>query len=253
MENKWENKFENKSENKFEHKFENKFENKCEDKWERKWEKKRGRGRNPEILKKRIFWLNKKREELEKRLLEFENFSVEGILPPNLFQEQQVIEKKLIGISARLEKLSLISSESEQPQIQSSDPETLPDISTPKVVLADAEKEKVLAELSDLRQNLFKSCCASTKESKCRVKFARNALDSFTGNPESEEGKKLVQEWEAAQANFKENKKVLKSLKERERVLCDMLGMTKKEVKMMYKQDKNFCKKQSHKKFKVHK
>jgi hypothetical protein len=230
---------------------------KMEKNWEKKFEKKRG-VRNPEVLRKRIFWLNKKREEFERRLQEMENLTVEGRLPPNLVQEQQVIERKLNGISCRLEKLSLLNSEIETSKGQSADPETLPDVpSQPKVEITEAEKQQFLAELAEIRQNLFKSCSVTTKDAKLKMKFAKTALDNFQGNPESEERKKLVQEFEAAQANFKENRKVLKSLLNREKELCDLLGITKRECKMMFKQEKKEWKDKKenhfHKKCKRHK
>lgn len=177
----------------------------------------------------------------------------EGTLPPNLVHEQQVLERKLSGIATRLEKLSLLSSEMEASGEQTGDPENLPDLPRPKVEFSQDEKEKFLAELSEIRENLFKSCFISMKEAKIKMKFARSAIDNFTGDPESEEAKKLVHEWEASRANFQENKKVLKSVGAREKELCDLLGMDKKEFKMKFKMEKRGYKKQCKKKFKHHK
>jgi len=208
---------------------EKKWEKKLEKKMEKKMSKKNCRGvRNPEMLQKRIAWLTKKREEFEKRSKELGNFAVDGVLPPNLVQEQQFIERKLSGISARLEKLSLLSSEASNSQ--SGDSETLPDIPTAKVELSESEKTVRLAELKELREVLLKSCFITTQEAKFKMKFAKSVLENFSGDPQSEEGKRLVQEFEEARVNCQENKKVFKSLVSRDRELCDLLGMDKKEL-----------------------
>jgi len=204
------------------------------------------------MLKKRIFWLTKKREDFERRNKELEALLAGGILPPNLVHEQQFIERKLSCISARLEKLSLLSSEIEASS-SSDSTENLSDVPPPKVELSEAEKEKLLAELSEIRENLYKSCFLATKEAKIKMKFARAALDSFSGNPESAEAKKLAQEFESSRANFKENKKVLKSVVAREKEVCYFLGIEKRQCKMRFKMEKRGQKKHCHKKFKHHK
>jgi len=144
---------------------------KREKKWakhERKWDKfenKRCHPRNPEGLKKRIFWLTKKRDEFQARADELQTVLVsQGLLPPNLVSEQQFIERKLSGISNRLQKLTLISSELDASKGQCTDPETLPDIQ-PAKDLSDEEKQKFLAELKEIRENLFKSCFFGCKRS----------------------------------------------------------------------------------------
>jgi len=226
-------------------------------KHERKWDKfenKRCHPRNPEGLKKRIFWLTKKRDEFQARADELQTVLVsQGLLPPNLVSEQQFIERKLSGISNRLQKLTLISSELDASKGQCTDPETLPDIQ-PAKDLSDEEKQKFLAELKEIRENLFKSCFLAVKEAKIKTKFARSALDSFQGDPQSEEGKKLVLEWETARNNAKENRKVMKSVLKREKELCELLGLPH-EGKMMFKKEKCQFKNQNHchKKFKHHK
>lgn len=225
------------------------------DKNEKKWDKfehKRCHPRNPEMLKKRIFWLTKKRDEFQARANAIQNQLVsEGLLPPNLVSEQQFIERKLSGISNRLEKLTLISSEIDASKDQCTDPETLPDIQ-PARDLSDEEKQKLLTELKEIRDNLLKSCFLATKESKISAKFARSALDSFQGDPQSEQGKKLVHEWETARLNEKENRKVLKSVLKREKEICCLLGLPC-EGKMMFKKEKCHFKNHSQKKFKHHK
>jgi len=233
---------------------------KREKKWEKKWEKKchkrKNHPRNPEMLKKRIFWLTKKRDEFQARAKEIESILVtEGLLPDNLQKEQQVIEKKLNGISARLEKLTFFNSEIEASKGQPLDPETLPDISLPKVELSEEEKQKLLQELSNIRENLFKSCALATKEAKLKMKFCRSALDNFEGDRDSEEGRRLFQEWEFSRSTFKENRKVVKSLLRREEELCGSLGLVPtdfKVLKKMCKKEKKFSK-HCNKKFKHHK
>jgi len=114
------------------------------EKWEKKCEKKRGKfHRNPEIIKKRITWLTKKRDAFQQRSSELETILMtQGLLPPGLLQEQQFLERKLNGISSRLEKLSLLSNELEsQKGTSPSDPETLPDIPVLEP-LSETEKAK---------------------------------------------------------------------------------------------------------------
>lgn len=147
-------------------------------------------------------------------------------------------------------KLSLLSSEASNSQ--SGDSETLPDIPTPKVELSESEKTVRLAELKELREVLMKSCFITTQEAKFKMKFAKSVLENFSGDPQSEEGKRLVQEFEEARVNCQENKKVFKSLVKRDRELCDLLGMDKKECKMLLKKENNCYKKQCKKKFKHH-
>jgi len=187
---------------------------------------------NPEILQKRMFWLTQKREEFQRRADEIHSIlEKEGLLSENLVHEQQVIERKLNGISARLERMSLMNTETSS----SSDPEHLPDV-TPKVALSEEERQKLLNEVNEIRENLFKSCFFAAKEAKLKMKFCRSVLDNFRGDPESEEGKRLVQEWESARSSFKENRKVLKSVMRREEELCGLLGMERHCKKLFFKE-----------------
>jgi len=230
------------------------------DKREKKWEKfqnKRGGNRNPEVVQKRILWLTKKRDEFQRRANEIQAVLVkEGLLPPDLLHEQHILERKLNGISNRLEKLSLFSAEIDASKGQCPDPESLPDvIIVPKVELSEEEKQKFQAELKEIRENLFRTCFFAAKEAKLKRKFCRSALDNFGGNPESEEGKRLVNEWENSRSSVKENQKVLKSVLRREEELCELLGV-EKNCKKMFKEKKekkekcHFQKNHCHKRFK---
>jgi len=225
---------------------------KREKKWE-KWEKKSDKKfdrkrekfqRNPEIIKKRITWLTKKRDGFQQRSSELENILVtQGILPPGLLQEQQFLERKLTGISARLEKLSLLSNELDSQKGNSPiDPETLPDVPVKPEPLSDTEKEKIIHELQEIRENLFKSCKMAAKESKFKMRHARNALDFYGNSGDDENRQKLQLEWETARGVFKENREVLKSVISRERELCNLLGLDKSECKLQFKKEKHFKK-----------
>jgi len=223
------------------------------EKWgkhEKRWENKNCPRRNPEFLQKRIVWFTKKRDDFQRRADEIQAILVkEGLLPPDLLHEQQIIERKLAGITNRLEKLSIFSSQLESSKEQVADPESLPDFATPAQPLTDEERERYSAELKELRENLFKTCFFSTKEAKMKMKFCRSQLNNFGGNPESEEGKRQIQEWENARNSLKENKEVLKSVLKREKELCGLLGV---EVfcKRMMKKEKCHEKKHCSKKFK---
>jgi len=200
-------------------------------------------------LGKRIHWLTHKRDEFQRPANEIQSIlEKEGLLSENLVHEQQIIERKLTGISARLERMSLMNTE-----ISSShDPEHLPDVTVvPKVDLSDEERQKFLNEVTEIRENLFQSCFFAAKETKLKMKFCRSVLDNFGGDRESEEGKRLVHEWESARSSFKENRKVLKSVMKREEELCDLLGMDRHCRKLFWKERCQF-KKQRHcsKKFK---
>jgi len=219
---------------------------KREKKWEKKWEKKfekRGcnnRHNNPEILKKRIAWLSRKRDAFQLRSNELETIKVtQGLLPPGLLQEQQFLEKKLAGISSRLEKLSLLSNEFESQKGSTPDPETLPDI--PKEPLSESEKEKILLELREIRENVYPATFAATRESKFKVKNLKSAIENL-GPAEEQNRERLSAELEVARGISKENKKVLKSIVHREKELCNLLGLDKKEYKLRYKFDKHCAK-----------
>jgi len=202
-------------------------------------------------------WLTKKRDEFQRRANEIQAVLVkEGLLPPDLLHEQHILERKLNGISNRLEKLSLFSAEIDASKGQCPDPESLPDvIIVPKVELSEEEKQKFQAELKEIRENLFRTCFFAAKEAKLKRKFCRSALDNFGGNPESEEGKRLVNEWENSRSSVKENQKVLESVLRREEELCELLGV-EKNCKKMFKEKKekkekcHFQKNHCHKRFK---
>jgi len=219
-----------------------KREKKWEKKWEKKFEKRGGcnRHHNPEILKKRIAWLSRKRDAFQLRSNELETIKVtQGLLPPGLLQEQQFLEKKLAGISSRLEKLSLLSNDLESQKGSIPDPETLPDI--PKEPLSESEKEKILQELREIRENVYPATFAATKESKFKVKDIKSALQNL--DPADEKNRERLQaELEVARGISKENKKVLKSIVHRERELCNLLGLDKKEYKLRYKFEKHCAK-----------
>jgi len=188
--------------------------------------------RNPEVLQKRIIWLTQKRDEFQRRADEIQSIlGKEGLLSDNLVHEQQFLERKLNGISARLQRMSLMNTD----MSSSNDPEQLPDVA-PKVDLSDEERQKLLNEVNEIRENLFQACFFATKEAKLKMKFCRSVLDNFSGDPESEEGKRLVHEWESARSSFKENRKVLKSVMKREEELCDLLGMERHSRKMFWKE-----------------
>jgi len=175
----------------------------------------------------------------------------QGILPPGLLQEQQFLERKLSGISARLEKLSLLSNELDSQKGNSpADPETLPDIPVLET-LSETEKQKIIHELQEIRENLFKSCKMAAKESKFKMRHARNALDFYGNSGDEENRQKLQIEWETARGVFKENRDVLKSVISRERELCNLLGMDKTECKLRFKNEKH-CQKQCKKRAKKH-
>jgi hypothetical protein len=195
------------------------------------------------MIQKRIGWLTKKRDDFQRRANEIQAVLVkEGLLTPDLLHEQETIERKLNGISNRLQKLSLISSDIDAPKDQCPDPESLPDVcNIPKVELSEEEKQKLHAELKDIRENLFKTCFFATKEAKLKMKFSRSALDNFGGDPESEEGKRLVNEWESSRSSLQENRKVLKSVLKREEELCELLGLEKNCKKMFKKEKKEKC------------
>jgi len=218
----------------------------------KKWEKfqKNCPRRNPEVLQKRIFWLTKKRDDFQQRANEIQGILVkEGLLSPDLVHEQQIIERKLAGISNRLEKLSLFSSEVDASKDQSTDPESLPDVLNNAQPLTEEERQRYSAELKELRENLYKTCFFSTQESKQKVNFNRSQMETFGGNLDSEEGKKLVHELENSRSSFKENKKVLNSLKKREKELCGLLGF-EPLCKKMFKKEKCDKKRHCSKKFK---
>jgi hypothetical protein len=178
------------------------------DKHEKKWEKFQNKNcprRNPEVLQKRIFWLTKKRDDFQQRADEIQAILVkEGLLSPDLLHEQQIIDRKLAGISNRLEKLSLFSSEVDASKDQCTDPESLPDVITNGQPLTEEERQKYIAELKELRENLYKTCFFSTNEAKLKMKFSRSQMDSFGGNLDSEEGKRLVHELENSRSSLKE-------------------------------------------------
>jgi len=81
------------------------------------------------------------------------------------------------------------------------------------------------------------------------MKHSRNALDSL-GPGDDENRQRLQLEWETARGVFKENRNVLKSVISRERELCNLLGMDKKECKLQFKKEKHSmkqCKKRAKK------